>query len=64
MTKCKDCKNWERAHIGSFTGECTSEKLVYHTEPDRDGVVLSDAQTGYGAIHFGEDFGCIHGEVK
>jgi len=67
---CKNCKWWKRLEgkiYPGHTGDCNCEKWVeadgYVVCPI-DGVEYWDFE-GYSAgFYTGEDFGCIHWEVK
>lgn len=63
MNNCKNCKFWEKVNINNFSNasNCRSPKFIVDNREITDGVTFN---FDYGAVRFGEDFGCIHFESK
>lgn len=74
---CKNCKFFSRIDYCKFYGECNNVKMEYESaycyeklkernkgEIEKDKLFYMDYE-GYNAgIEVGEEFGCIHFEVK
>ena len=69
--KCSECRYWEREHYSwgdTVFGDCGNLKIVHcsdgRDDPPSDGLGYSAFEGGDASVKMGEDFGCIHFEVK
>lgn len=72
--KCSDCKHWERytdksiiKSRGEHSGECDSDKFVNLEWADKsitDQLMYWDYESYAAGFFTGENFGCIHFEVR
>ena len=72
MIKCKECKFWDKNDVvvsdlpkGDY-GSCSSDGFNYQIAiGDRKDMLIYADYEGYSAgFMTGEEFGCIHGELK
>jgi hypothetical protein len=73
MGKCKDCKWWGKFANGSESEgykKCCNHEKIYYDEnyfidiPKKDCLRYSDMDCYNAELVTGQDFGCIHFEVK
>ena len=69
--KCSECKHWTRTtsiYAPQIYGDCLHSSVRHISDgkgtTPSDGIGYSAFEGGMASIEFGEDFGCIHFEVK